>query len=179
MVAGIRTPQPINKAGKEEPDQVSLEEFMPKIYRQLTQIYKKLEKHYAEMQDIEFTVERGKLWMLQTRTGKRTARAAIRVAVEMKKEGLISKEEALLRVEPDQLNQLLHPTFDPAAARKVIAKGLPASPGAATGKVVFTPEKAEGLKGNDEQAILVRVETSPEDIKGMAAAEGILTQRGG
>jgi len=179
VVAGIRTPQPINKAGKEDPDQVSLEEFMPKIYRQLTQIYKKLEKHYAEMQDIEFTVERGKLWMLQTRTGKRTARAAIRVAVEMKKEGLISKEEALLRVEPDQLNQLLHPTFDPAATKKVIAKGLPASPGAATGKVVFTPEKAEELKGNDERAILVRVETSPEDIKGMAAAEGILTQRGG
>jgi pyruvate,orthophosphate dikinase len=179
VVAGIRTPQPINKAGKMDPAMVSLEEFMPTIYRQLTHIYKKLEKHYAEMQDIEFTIERGKLWMLQTRTGKRTARAAIRIAVEMNRERLIGKEEALLRIPASQLDQLLHPTFDPAAPRKVIASGLPASPGAASGKVVFTAEKAEELASAGEKVILVRVETSPEDIGGMAAAQGILTQRGG
>jgi pyruvate,orthophosphate dikinase len=179
VVAGIRTPQPINKAGKMEPSMVSLEEFMPKIYRQLTGIYKRLEKHYAEMQDIEFTVERGKLWMLQTRTGKRTVPAAIRIAIEMKKEGLITPDEALLRVPVGQLDQVLHPTFDPKASKKVVAKGLPASPGAATGKTVFTADRAEELAGRGEKVILVRVETSPEDIGGMAAAMGILTQRGG
>ncbi len=179
VVAGIRTPQPINRAAKTDPGMTSLQEYMPAIYRQLTQIYKKLEKHYAEMQDIEFTVEGGKLWMLQTRTGKRTVPAAIRIAVDMKKEGLISEEEALLRVPAGQLDQLLHPTFDPSATKKVIAKGLPASPGAATGKAVFTAERAEEMAGHGENVILVRVETSPEDIGGMAAAKGILTQRGG
>ncbi len=179
VVAGIRTPQPINTAGKRDPGMISLEEFMPDVYKQLTRIYKRLEKHYAEMQDIEFTIERGKLWMLQTRTGKRTARAAIRIAVDMKKERLLSKEEALLRVPASQLDQLLHPTFDPNASRKVIASGLPASPGAASGKVVFTAEKAEELAAAGEKVILVRVETSPEDIGGMAVAQGILTQRGG
>jgi len=179
VVAGIRTPQPISIAGKTDPSMTSLEEFMPGIYRELTQIYQKLEKHYADMQDIEFTIEQGKLWMLQTRTGKRTATAAIRIAVEMEKEKLISREEALLRVEPAQLDQLLHPTFDPNAKRDIIARGLPASPGAATGKVVFSAERAEELTGRGEEVILVRVETSPEDIGGMAVAEGILTQRGG
>jgi pyruvate,orthophosphate dikinase len=179
VVAGIRTPQPINKAGKLEPGMVSLEEYMPDIYKQLTRIYKKLEKHYAEMQDIEFTIERNKLWMLQTRTGKRTVPAAIRIAVEMVKERLIGKEEALLRIPVDQLDQLLHPTFDPSASKEVIAKGLPASPGAATGKAVFTAEHAEELAAQGEPVILVRIETSPEDIGGMAAARGILTQRGG
>jgi pyruvate,orthophosphate dikinase len=158
---------------------ISLEEHMPDIYGQLTRIYKKLEKHYAEMQDIEFTIERNKLWMLQTRTGKRTVPAAIRIAVEMVKERLISKEDALLRIPVDQLDQLLHPTFDPSASKKVIAKGLPASPGAATGKAVFTAERAEELASHGESVILVRIETSPEDIGGMAAAKGILTQRGG
>ena len=179
VVAGIRTPQPINKAGKRESGMVSLEEFMPDIYKQLVRIYRKLEKHYAEMQDIEFTVERDKLWMLQTRTGKRTAAAAIRIAVEMKNEGLISKDEAIMRVPPSHLEQLLHPTFDPGAKKQTIARGLPASPGAATGRAVFTAERAEELADDGEKAILVRVETSPEDIGGMAAAEGILTQRGG
>jgi len=179
VVAGIRTPQPINKAGKTDPKMQSLEEFMPNIYKELTTIYKKLEKHYTEMQDIEFTIERNKLWMLQTRRGKRTATAAIRIAVEMKKEGLITKEEAILRVPPSHLDQLLHPTFDPNVNKKVIARGLPASPGAATGKVVFSAERAEELAGHGEKVILVRIETSPEDIGGMAAAQGILTQRGG
>ncbi|UCD56969.1 MAG: pyruvate, phosphate dikinase, partial [Candidatus Hydrogenedentota bacterium] len=170
VVAGIRTPQPINRAGKTDPTMTSLEEFMPEIYRQLTRIYKDLEKHYAEMQDIEFTIERGKLWMLQTRAGKRTATAAIQIAVDMKREKLISKEEAILRVPPSQLDQLLHPSFDPDASRQVIARGLPASPGAATGKVVFSAERAEELAANGEKVFLVRVETSPEDIGGMAAA---------
>ncbi len=179
VVAGIRTPQSISIAGKTDPNMISLEELMPKVYKQLTQIYKRLEKHYRDMQDIEFTIERGKLWMLQTRRGKRTAASAIRIAVEMKKEGLITKEEALLRVPPAQLDQLLHPTFDPSAEKRVIGKGLPASPGAATGKVVFSADRAEQLATHGEKVILVRVETSPEDIGGMAAAQGILTQRGG
>jgi len=179
VVAGIRTPQPISKDGKIEAEMISLEERMPKLYRQLSRINKKLEKHYAEMQDIEFTIERNKLWMLQTRRGKRTVAAAVRIAVEMQKEGLIGKEEALLRIPADQLDQLLHPTFDPAAKKQVIARGLPASPGAATGKAVFTAERAEELASQGEPVILVRVETSPEDIGGMAAAKGILTQRGG
>ena len=179
VVAGIRTPQPINNIRKTDDDLVSLEDYMPHIYKELTRIYKKLEKHYAEMQDIEFTVERDKLWMLQTRTGKRTIHAAIRIAVEMKKERLISQEEALLRIPADQLDQLLHPTFDPKAKKKVIGKGLPASPGAAMGKAVFTAERAEELAKEGEKVILVRIETSPEDIGGMNAAVGILTQRGG
>ncbi len=179
VVAGIRTPQPIRKSRKTEPGMVSLEEYMPPVYKELTDIYQKIEKHYAEMQDIEFTIERGKLWMLQTRSGKRTATAAIKIAVDMYKERLIGKDEAVLRVPAAQLDQLLHPTFDPKAEKKVIARGLPASPGAATGKVVFAAEKAEELAAHGEKVILVRVETSPEDIGGMDAAQGILTQRGG
>jgi pyruvate,orthophosphate dikinase len=179
VVAGIRTPQPINKWRKSDPNMISLEEYMPQVYKQLVDIYKKIEKHYAEMQDIEFTIERGKLWMLQTRSGKRTMTAAIKIAVDMVKERLIDRSTALLRIQPNQLDQLLHPTFDPAAKREVIARGLPASPGAATGKIVFTAEKAEELAAHAQKVILVRVETSPEDIGGMAVAQGILTQRGG
>ncbi|RJP18249.1 MAG: pyruvate, phosphate dikinase [Candidatus Abyssobacteria bacterium SURF_5] len=179
VVAGIRTPQPINKARKTDPNMISLEEYMPRVYKELVQIYRKLEKHFTEMQDIEFTIERGKLWMLQTRTGKRTVTAAIKIASDMVKEGLIDKRTALLRIPTGQLDQLLHPTFDPKAEREVIARGLPASPGAATGKIVFSAERAEELSGLGEKVILVRIETSPEDIGGMAVAQGILTQRGG
>jgi pyruvate,orthophosphate dikinase len=179
VVAGIRTPQPINKWRKSDPNMISLEEYMPKVYKELVGVYKKIEKHYAEMQDIEFTIERGKLWMLQTRSGKRTMTAAIKIAVDMVKERLIDRSTALLRIQPSQLDQLLHPTFDPGAKREVIARGLPASPGAATGKIVFTAEKAEELAAHAQKVILVRVETSPEDIGGMAVAQGILTQRGG
>ena len=152
---------------------------MPKAYAELARIYDVLERHYRDMQDIEFTVEQGKLWMLQTRTGKRTAKAALRIAVELANEGLISKEEAVLRVEPPTLDQLLHPTIDPSAERKVIATGLPASPGAASGEIVFSSDEAAELKADGRKVILVRVETSPEDIHGMHAAEGILTTRGG
>ncbi|MBN1574448.1 MAG: pyruvate, phosphate dikinase [Deltaproteobacteria bacterium] len=179
VVAGIRTPQPINRAKKREESMTSLEEEMPKQYGELVGIYKKLEKHYKEMQDIEFTIQNEKLWMLQTRTGKRTAQAAVRIAVEMVKEGLIGKEEAVLRLDPDQVDQLLHPMIDPKADRDVIAKGLPASPGAAVGKVVFTANDAEKEAKVGEKVILVRIETSPEDIHGMNAAQGILTARGG
>ncbi|HDS03846.1 MAG TPA: pyruvate, phosphate dikinase [Firmicutes bacterium] len=179
VVAGIRTPQPINKSKKKNENEISLEEAMPKAYAQLVEIYKRLEKHYRDMQDLEFTIQKGTLFMLQTRTGKRTAQAAVKIAVDMVDEGLISKEEAVLRVAPDQLDQLLHPMIDPDAEMNVIAAGLPASPGAAVGKVVFDAEHAfeEAEKGED--VILVRMETSPEDIKGMAAANGILTVRGG
>src|SRR5262249_28234032 len=138
-----------------------------------------LERHYRDMQDLEFTVEQGKLWMLQTRSGKRTAKAALRIAVELANEGLISKDEAVTRVDPASLDQLLHPTIDPATTRKVIATGLPASPGAASGEIVFSSDEAEALKAQGRKVILVRVETSPEDIHGMHAAEGILTTRGG
>ena len=179
VVAGIRTPQPINIAGKRDPDAVSLEEQMPKVYGELERVYRKLEKHYRDMQDIEFTIERGRLWMLQTRNGKRTAAAALRIACEMVDERLITKAEALRRMEPEQLDQLLHPCFDPGAAREVVARGLPASPGAATGQIVFTAAAAEQWAGEGKDVILVRVETSPEDIKGMLAAKGILTARGG
>jgi len=179
VVAGIRNPQPLNIETKTNPDTISLEERMPHIYRELVNIFETLERHYKEMQDVEFTIQRGKLWMLQTRTGKRTAQASVRIAVDMVREGLIDKEEAILRVEPDQLNQLLHPTFDPQAKKKVIAKGLPASPGAATGKVVFSPHDAEAYAKQKERVILVRIETSPDDIRGMNAAQGILTSRGG
>ncbi|HWV41902.1 pyruvate, phosphate dikinase [Pseudorhodoplanes sp.] len=181
VVAGIRTPQEITEAARKEAgsDKPSLESAMPEAFKELTQIYGKLEKHYRDMQDLEFTIEQGKLWMLQTRSGKRTAKAALKIAVELASEGLISQEEAVLRIDPASLDQLLHPTIDPKAERKVIATGLPASPGAASGEIVFSSEDAEELKAKGRKVILVRVETSPEDIHGMHAAEGILTTRGG
>lgn len=177
VVAGTRTPQPVNKSTKTSSEQKTLQEVMPDAYKTLEGIYNKLEDHYKDMQDIEFTIQKDKLWMLQTRTGKRTAMAAIRIAVEMVKEGLIDEKTAVSRVEPAQLDQLLHPMFDPEADKKIIAKGLPASPGAASGKVVFHADDAEAMDG--EKTILVRIETSPEDIGGMNAAQGILTARGG
>ncbi len=178
VVAGIRTPQPINKAGGDG-TLPSMEEVMPESYEQLMTIQQKLEKHYRDMQDIEFTIEKGRLFMLQTRNGKRTAKAAVGIAVDMVAEGLISEKEAVLRVEPEQLDQLLHPSLDPNAKKDVVAKGLPASPGAASGAVVFSADEAEEAKGLGKSVILVRVETSPEDIHGMHAAQGILTARGG
>jgi len=181
VVAGSRTPRYITKKAKEDAGakEDSMEEIMPKIFKELKNIFTKLEKHYRDMQDIEFTVENNKLWMLQTRTGKRTAKAAIKIAVDMVKEKLISKKEAILRIDPSTLDTLLHPTLDEKAEKKVIAKGLPASPGAASGKVVFTADEAEKMNNQKEDAILVRVETSPEDIHGMHAAKGVLTARGG
>jgi pyruvate,orthophosphate dikinase len=181
VVAGIRTPQPINKAsrGANQPHLPTLEEEMPKAYRSLVSIYQRLEKHYRDMQDIEFTIQNGKLWMLQTRRGKRTTRAAVRIARDMVRERLISREEAICRIAPESLDQLLHPTLDPTVERTVLARGLPASPGAAVGKVVFTADEAEVRAKAGERVILVRVETSPEDIHGMHAAQGILTARGG
>jgi len=181
VVAGIRTPNPINETSKnnENKNLPTLEQLMPESYKELVEIYLKLENHYRDMQDIEFTIEKGKLWMLQTRNGKRTAKAAVKIAVDMVKEGLIDKKEAIMRVEPSQLDQLLHPMLDPKADKKVIARGLPASPGAAAGKIVFSADEAEKLAGKGEKVILVRIETSPEDIHGMNAAEGILTARGG
>ncbi|WP_271629749.1 pyruvate, phosphate dikinase [Caldicellulosiruptor sp. DIB 104C] len=172
VVAGIRTPQPIS----------ALKETMPEVYQQLADIAKKLETYYKDMQDMEFTIEKGKLYMLQTRNGKRTAQAALKIAVDMVEEGLITKEEAMLKVDPKQLDTLLHPTFEPSAlkAAKPIAKGLPASPGAATGKIYFTAEEAKAaVERGEKKVILVRTETSPEDIEGMVAAQGILTSRGG
>lgn len=179
VVAGIRTPQPINIAGKKEPSEHSLEEIMPTQYKELEEIYHRLEKHYKDMQDIEFTIQERKLWMLQTRNGKRTAKAAIKIAVDMVDEKLIDKNEAILRVEPSQLDQMLHPTIDPSVKREVLARGLPASPGAAVGRVVFTAEEAEHWDERGERVVLVRLETSPDDIKGMHVAQGILTARGG
>ncbi len=181
VVAGIRTPQEITEIARQESgsDKPSLERAMPAAFAELTRIYGLLEKHYRDMQDLEFTVEQGKLWMLQTRSGKRTAKAALRIAVELADEGLITRPEAVTRVDPGALDQLLHPTIDPGAARKVIATGLPASPGAASGEIVFSSDEAELLKSQGRRVILVRVETSPEDIHGMHAAEGILTTRGG
>ncbi|MFC1855056.1 pyruvate, phosphate dikinase [Thermodesulfobacteriota bacterium] len=179
VVAGIRTPQPISIAGKGDSGLTSLEETMPEAYEALVTIYKKLEDHYRDMQDIEFTIQQNKLWMLQTRTGKRTIRSSLRIAVEMVAEGMITEEEAVLRVDPARLDQLLHPMIDPKATKNVLAKGLPASPGAACGKVVFTADEAEEMANNGEKVILVRIETSPEDIHGMHAAQGILTARGG
>ncbi len=181
VVAGIRTPQEISEAAREEAgsNKPSMEKLLPKAYAELKRIYNTLERHYRDMQDLEFTVEQGKLWMLQTRSGKRTAKAALRIAVELANEKLISKEEAVLRVDPLALDQLLHPTIDPKAHRRVIATGLPASPGAATGAIVFSSDDAAQLKADGHKVILVRVETSPEDIHGMHAAEGILTTRGG
>jgi len=181
VVAGIRTPQPLTKAAREEMGDVqpSMEEALPEVFTQFKSVVEKLEKHYRDMQDIEFTVEKGRLYMLQTRNGKRTAKAALKVAVDLASEGLITKEEAVMRVEPASLDQLLHPTIDPGSPRDVIATGLPASPGAATGKVVFSAEEAEKLGSAGEAVILMREETSPEDIRGMDAARGIVTARGG
>jgi pyruvate,orthophosphate dikinase len=179
VVAGIRTPQPINRGGKTASNLPSLEELMPDCYRTLVDIYQKLEKHYRDMQDIEFTIEKGKVWFLQTRNGKRTAQAAVKIAVDMVAEGMIEQKTAVRRVDPAQLDQLLHPTLDPKVPKEVIAKGLPASPGAATGRVVFTAEEAQRQVEHGEKVLLVRLETSPEDIHGMHVAEGILTARGG
>lgn len=181
VVAGIRTPQNITEeariaAGSDKP---SLEKVMPEAFAEFLKVANRLEQHYRDMQDLEFTIERGKLWMLQTRSGKRTARAALKMAVEMAAEGLISEEEAVLRIDPAALDQLLHPTIDPRAERQVVGMGLPASPGAATGEIVFSSEEAEQAKAEGRNVILVRIETSPEDIHGMHAAEGILTTRGG
>jgi pyruvate,orthophosphate dikinase len=181
VVAGIRTPQYLTRDAREAAGAraASMEESMPEVYGELARVFDLLERHYRDMQDIEFTVERGKLFMLQTRSGKRTAKAALRIAVDMAEEGLIDREEAVLRVDPQALDQLLHPTLDPEAHRNVIAKGLPASPGAASGAAVFDADSAEKRSGLGEKVILVRVETSPEDIHGMHAAQGILTARGG
>ncbi|MEM9809799.1 MAG: pyruvate, phosphate dikinase [Pseudomonadota bacterium] len=181
VVAGIRTPQNLTKASREEQgsDDASLEEAMPETYKELAAVFQKLEDHYRDMQDIEFTIEQGKLYMLQTRNGKRTAKAALKIAVDLCAEGKISEDEAVLRIDPNALDQLLHPSLDPDAPRDSIAKGLPASPGAASGEVVFTADEAEQLANDGRKVMLVRVETSPEDIHGMHAAAGIVTARGG
>jgi pyruvate,orthophosphate dikinase len=181
VVAGIRTPQYLTKTAREDAGAkpASMEEAMPEVYHQLADVFDTLENHYRDMQDIEFTVEKTKLWMLQTRAGKRTAKAALKIAVDMANEGLISREEAILRIEPMALDQLLHPTLDPKATRDVLTKGLPASPGAASGAVVFDADAAEKKAADGVAVILVRTETSPDDIHGMHAAKGILTARGG
>tara|TARA_B100002052_G_scaffold149434_1_gene136439 strand:+ start:2912 stop:5569 length:2658 start_codon:yes stop_codon:yes gene_type:complete len=181
VVAGTRTPQYITKKAKinAKTNLPSMEETMPSAFNQLKKILKKLENHFRDMQDVEFTIEKNKLWMLQTRAGKRTAKSAVKIAVDMVKEKLISKKEAVLRVEPNSLDTLLHPTLDEKETLTIIAKGLPASPGAASGKVVFSSDEAERLNGMMQNTILVRIETSPEDIHGMHAAKGILTARGG
>lgn len=181
VVAGIRTPQSLTIKARREAgaDKPSMEESMPGVFGELVDVFKRLEAHYRDMQDIEFTVQKGKLWVLQTRSGKRTAKAALKIAVDMASEKVITEEEALLRVEPGALDQLLHPTLDPKAVRDVLVKGLPASPGAASGIVVFEADEAEKLAGAGKDVILVRIETSPEDIHGMHAARGILTSRGG
>lgn len=181
VVAGIRTPQYLTKTAREAAGAkpLSMEEAMPDAYGELARVFDTLERHYRDMQDIEFTVERGTLWMLQTRSGKRTAKAALKIAVDMANDGLISRDEAVLRVDPMALDQLLHPTLDPQAPRDVLTKGLPASPGAASGQIVFDADTAERRNDMGESVILVRVETSPEDIHGMHAARGILTARGG
>jgi pyruvate,orthophosphate dikinase len=181
VVAGIRTPQNITEkariaAGSDKP---SMQKLMPAAFNTFMEISERLEKHYRDMQDLEFTIERGKLWMLQTRSGKRTAKAALKTAVDMAAEGLITQEEAVARIDPSSLDQLLHPTIDPKAERNVVAIGLPASPGAATGEIVFSSNEAEEMRAIGRKVILVRIETSPEDIHGMHAAEGILTTRGG
>ena len=181
VVAGIRTPQYLTRAARERANAkpLSMEEAMPQVYGELARVFAILETHYRDMQDIEFTVERGTLWMLQTRSGKRTAKAALKIAVDMAEAGLITREEAVARVDPSALDQLLHPTLDPSAARDVLAKGLPASPGAASGIAVFDSDVAEKRAEMGDAVILVRMETSPEDIHGMHAAKGILTARGG
>ena len=181
VVAGIRTPQNITEVARiaAHSDKPSMETALPDCFNEFVRVTQLLERHYRDMQDMEFTVERGKLWMLQTRGGKRTGKAALRIAVDMANEGLISREEAITRVDPASLDQLLHPTIDPKADRKIIGTGLPASPGAASGEIVFSSDEAELLKNAGHKVILVRVETSPEDIHGMHASEGILTTRGG
>ena len=181
VVAGIRTPQPINAFSKNDSNKnfKTLEEAMPEAFAELTKVYQKLEGHYKDMQDIEFTIENKKLYILQTRNGKRTAAAAIKIAVDLVSEGILSKSEALLRINPEDLNQLLHPRLDPKANKKIIAKGLPASPGAGAGIIAFTSERAHVLAEEGQKVILVRQETSPEDIAGMVASQGILTARGG
>jgi pyruvate,orthophosphate dikinase len=181
VVAGIRTPQEITEDARREAgsDKPAMESALPQAFAELKRIYDVLERHYRDMQDLEFTVEQGRLWMLQTRAGKRTAKAALRIAVELAQEKLITREEAVARIDPAALDQLLHPTIDPQAERQVVATGLPASPGAACGEIVFSSDEAETLKSQGRKVILVRVETSPEDIHGMHAAEGILTTRGG
>ncbi|MBA7510504.1 Pyruvate, phosphate dikinase [subsurface metagenome] len=185
VVAGIRTPHPINKLGKKDNNLISLEEVMPKVYKELEGIYQKIEHHYKDMQDIEFTIQKGKLYLLQTRTGKRTGFAAVRIAVEMVEEGLIDKETALMRVEPGQLIQLLSPIFgrkekeEAIGDSKLLSRGLNASPGAASGKVVFATDEAVAMVNSGDEVILVRLETSPEDIQGINVAQGILTARGG
>ena len=179
VVAGIRTPQPLSIDHEDKNNGKSLQEVMPDKYEELISVFNKLEEHYMDMQDIEFTIQKKKLWVLQTRNGKRTTNAAIKIAVDLVNENVISKKEALIRINPESLEQLLHPTLDPTAKKEVLTKGLPASPGAASGKVVFTADEAEKLASNGEDVILVRSETSPEDIHGMHAAKGILTARGG
>ncbi|MCZ6465333.1 MAG: pyruvate, phosphate dikinase, partial [Proteobacteria bacterium] len=181
VVAGLRTPQPINEASRTPDTQAlpTLEEILPGPYTELVKIQRRLEKHYRDMQDIEFTIQRGVLWMLQTRTGKRTAQAAVRIAVDMANERLITRHDAIERIDAGSLDQLLHPTLDPQAERQVVARGLPASPGAGVGNVVFSAAAAEARAKAGEKVILVRIETSPEDIHGMHVAEGILTARGG
>jgi len=181
VVAGIRTPQPLTRAARERMNETapSMEEALPASFEEFRGLVRRLESHYRDMQDIEFTIERGRLYVLQTRNGKRTARAALRIAVDLASEGVISREEAIQRVEPASLDQLLHPTIDPTGERDVIAQGLPASPGAAVGKIVFTAEAAVREAAGGEAVILVREETSPEDIRGMDAAQGVVTARGG
>ena len=181
VVAGIRTPQPLTEAARREAGEKlpSLEASLPETFAQLTGVLAKLEDRYRDMQDVEFTVQEGKLWMLQTRSGKRTVKAALKIAADLVAERLIDQEEAVMRIDANALDQLLHPTIDPEAEKKIIAKGLPASPGAASGEIVFDADEAEALKGQGREVILVRIETSPEDIHGMYAAAGILTTRGG
>ncbi len=179
VVAGIRTPQPINELSKKNPDEVSLETVMPAVYKELLEYAGLLEKHYKDMLDLEFTIQEGMLYMLQVRTGKRTAKAAVKIAVDMEKEGLIDKKTAILRIDPYSIAQLMYPAVDLSSKRDVLAKGLPASPGAASGEVVFSAEEAEEEVKKGKKVILVRMETSPEDIHGMSVSEGILTARGG
>jgi pyruvate,orthophosphate dikinase len=181
VVAGIRTPQSLTLAGREEMGEtaLSMEEAMPEVFAEFVEVIGKLETHYRDMQDIEFTVEQGRLWMLQTRNGKRTGKSALKIAVDLAAEGVISRDEAISRVEPSALDQLLHPALDPNGVRNVVATGLPASPGAATGKIVFDADEAERMSQLGDAVILVREETSPEDIRGMHAARGIVTARGG
>lgn len=179
VVAGIRTPQPLTRNGAAGGTSQSLEEHMPQAFSELVSVFHQLERHYRDMQDVEFTIQLGRLWLLQTRSGKRTTDAALKISVDMAGEGLISREEAVLRVEPSALDQLLHPTIDPAADNDLIGKGLPASPGAASGEIVFHAEMAEALRAKGRDVILVRAETSPEDVHGMHASVGVLTARGG
>ncbi len=181
VVAGIRTPQYLTKVAREAAgaELPSMEEVMPAVFKDLSDVRDKLEAHFTDMQDLEFTVQKSKLWMLQTRTGKRTAKAALKIAVDMAQSGLISKEKAVQRIEPSGLDQLLHPTLDPKAPRRLLARGLPASPGAASGRVVFSADEAEAWAQRGDKVILVRIETSPEDIGGMHVSQGILTSRGG